>query len=375
MHRIKYFITGGGTGGHIYPALAVIREFVKSGVSKDGEIFYLGNKNNLEYSVAQSEGLKFLSYDVSGMPRKFSPKIFVFAFKLIIASFKALFYALRYRPDVVFATGGYVCAPILIAAKILSIPYVLHDCDAHPGVVSRIFSHDAYALSLAFESAKEYTRCKNIHVLGNPIREDFKTLTKEKARELLDIKRDFVILIMGGSSGAKKINDASFELVKKYKDNPDTEIIWQTGKKNYEEVRGALERELGGLPSNVILKPYFENMAIPLKASDVAISRSGSLSLSELCAAGLPSLLVPYPYAAADHQRINARKMCEMGASVYLDDNDCSGQKLLETFENFVNDKNSLERAAKCAKDNAGYDASREIVLLINQAALTKKQG
>ena len=103
---------------------------------------------------------------------------------------------------------------------------------------------------------------------------------------------------------------------------------------------------MGVLPSNVILNPDFENMAIPLKASDVAISRSGSLSLSELCAAGLPSLLIPYPYAAADHQRINARKMCEMGASVYLDDNDSSGQKLLETFENFVNDKNSLEHAS-----------------------------
>ena len=363
-NNIKYFITGGGTGGHIYPAMAVIDELVKSGVNKK-DIFYVGNKNNLEYQIATSKDLNFLSYNVSGMPRKISFKLFLFFIKLIVAIFWAFYYTLKYKPDVVFATGGYVCAPILTVAKILKIPYVLHDCDAHPGIVSRLFSSGAKSISLAFESAKEYTKCKDFHCLGNPIREDFKTISKDEARKILHIEKDFTILIMGGSSGAKKINDAAFGVVEKFKNNKDIQIIWQTGKKNLDEVKNKLVQ----IPDNLILRPYFENMAIPLVASDVAVSRAGSLSLSELCAAGLPSILVPYPYAAADHQRINAKKMCELGASLYLDDNDCSVENLLEKLLELILDKEKLSKLAKCAKDNAKYDAAKEIVGLIKKAA------
>lgn len=363
MRNIKYFITGGGTGGHIYPSIAVIRELVKTGVDKDN-IFYLGNKKNLEYQIATNEGLKFLSYDVSGMPRKVSFKLVLFFIKLFLATLAAIFYTLKYRPDVVFATGGYVCAPILICAKIFNIPYVLHDCDAHPGVVSRLFSSGAGALSLAFESAKEYTKCKNVFCCGNPIRDDFKTLSKDEAKKALGIEAKFVILIMGGSLGAKKINESAFLVVEKYSKDEDVQIIWQTGKKNYDDIR----KRFTQMPKNLLLRPYFDNMAYALMASDVAISRAGSLSLSELCAAGLASVLVPYPYAAADHQRINAKKMCELGAALYLDDNDCTPKSLLSVLDEYVLDKDKLLSASKCAKENAKYDAAQKIVELINNA-------
>ena len=367
MHHIKYFITGGGTGGHIYPAIAVIDELIKSGVEKK-DIYYVGNKNNLEFQIATGKDLNFLSYNVSGMPRKLSFKLVLFFIKLFCAVFAAFYYVIKYKPGVIFATGGYVCAPVLFAAKMLKIPYVLHDCDAHPGIVSRLFSSGANSISLAFESAKEYTKCKKPYFLGNPIREDFKTLSKTEARRILHIENEFTILIMGGSSGAKKINDSAIQIIEKYKNTKDVKIIWQTGKKNFDEVKNKLIQ----IPQNLILRPYFENMTIPLIASDVAISRAGSLSLSELCAAGLPSLLVPYPYAAANHQRINAKKMCELGASVYLDDNDCNGQTLLETLEKFISDKEKLAQFAKCAKNNAKYDAAFEIVKLIKQAVEEK---
>ena len=363
MRNIKYFITGGGTGGHIYPAMAVIDELTKNGTDKS-DIYYIGNKKNLEFQIAKSKDLNFLSYNVSGMPRKVSFKFLLFFLKLFLAIFKAMYYSLKYKPDVVFATGGYVCAPILTAARILNIPYVLHDCDAYPGIVSRLFSPSAYAISLAFKSAQDYTKCKNSHFLGNPIREEFKILTKNDARKSLNISDEFTVLIMGGSSGAKKINDSAYLLVEKYKNNKNIKIIWQTGKKNFDEV----VNKIGKLPENLILKPYFENMAIVLMASDVAISRAGSLSLSELCAAGLPSILIPYPFAAANHQRINARKMCELGASVYLDDNDCCAENLLKTFDDFVSDKEKLAKYAKNARQNAKYNAASEIVKLINKA-------
>ena len=254
---------------------------------------------------------------------------------------------------------------LLSCAKIFNIPYVLHDCDAHPGVVSRLFSSGAGALSLAFESAKEYTKCKNVFCCGNPIRDDFKTLSKDEAKKALGIEAKFVILIMGGSLGAKKINESAFLVVEKYLKDEDVQIIWQTGKKNYDDIR----KRFTQMPKNLLLRPYFDNMAYALMASDVAISRAGSLSLSELCAAGLASVLVPYPYAAADHQRINAKKMCELGAALYLDDNDCTPKSLLSVLDEYVLDKDKLLSASKCAKENAKYDAAQKIVELINNAA------
>lgn len=373
MRNTKYFITGGGTGGHIYPAIAIVRELIKSGADKD-KIFYLGSPSNLEFQIAKNEGLNFLPYNVCAMPRKLSLKIFTFFFQLLFSTFKAIIYTLKYKPDVVFATGGYVCAPILIAASILKIPCVLHDCDACPGVVSKTFSKGAYAVSVAFESAKNLLKCKNSYTLGNPVREDFMTLSKEEARKALNIERNFVILIMGGSLGAKTINDAAIGVVDKYADSKDIQIIWQSGEKNYDDTKKALEQKFGQIPSNVLLAPYFENMAIPLKAADVAVSRAGSLSLSELCASGLPSILVPYPYAAADHQRINARQMCQIGASLYLDDNDCSEETLTKMLKDFIEDKEALKKTREISLNNAKYDAAGAIVSLINEAKENAKR-
>lgn len=373
MHRTKFFITGGGTGGHIYPAMAVVKELLAGGVLKE-DIFYLGSKDNLEFDIVKKEGLNFLSYKVIGMPRKISPKFILFFWDLFFATVKAFFYALKYKPEVVFATGGYVCAPILIVAKILKIPYVLHDCDAHPGIVSRAFANNAYGVSLAFESAKKYLKTNNAKVLGNPIRKEFSTVTKDEARAALNIPQAFVILIMGGSLGAKKINEAAIDIVKKYANNENYHIIWQTGKKNFNDVKEKLDKEFNFEIKNLTLRPYFDEMFYALIASDVAISRAGSLSLSELCAAKLPSVLVPYPYAAQDHQRENAKRMCELGASKYLDDNDCTGESLLKALEEFIFDKEALNEAKKCAQKNAHLSAVSDIINLLYEAKDSAKR-
>ena len=365
MQNIKYFITGGGTGGHIYPALAILNALVNSGVDKKTQIFYLGNKNNLEYQITKEQDINFLHYSVCGMPRKISFKLLKFAVELFFSTIKALFYALKYKPNVIFATGGYVCAPILFVAKFLKIPYVLHDCDAHPGIVSRTFASGAKYMSLAFDSAINLVKTKNPKVCGNPIRAEFKNLDKISARNSLNLGDKFTVLIMGGSLGAKTINNATFSVIEKYANDENIQIIWQTGKKNYQEVLNKIGDKL---PKNLLLRPYFENMTQALIASDVVISRAGSLSLSEICACGLPSILIPYPYAAADHQRINAKKMCELGASVYLDDNDCNGEKLLEILSNLIIDKNKLDKMAQNAKNNAKINATCEILELINKA-------
>lgn len=362
-----YFITGGGTGGHIYPAVSVIDALIESGVDNKN-IFYLGNKNNLEYEIATKNGYNFLSYSAKGMPRKISFKFITWLFTLFISSLKALFYVIKYKPDVVFATGGYVCAPILFCARFLNIPYVLHDCDIQPGIVSRVFSRNANSVSLAFEDGLKYVKNKNAYVNGNPIRKEFSLISKKQAREELSLKDAFTILIMGGSLGARTINNSSFKILKEFANKEGFEILWQTGKKNFDEITKRILDEFEELPDNLVLQPYFDKMYLALLSSDVVISRAGSLSLSEICASSLPAILIPYPYAAADHQKKNAQNFVENNMALMIEDKDCNNDTLYDTLEKLINDKKLLSdlayNAFKCAK----ADAASKIVEQINKA-------
>ena len=344
----RYFITGGGTGGHIYPAIAVAEALVSAG----DEVLYVGNPKNLEYEIVKQKGYKFLGVNVHGMSRSASFALVKWGFELIGAVLKCCYYLLKYKPNAVFGTGGYVSAPALIAAKTLRIPYMMHDCDAQPGLVTRKLAPSASAVSVAFDCACKVINNKNCYVNGNPIRKEFKTLTKEQARQNLGLENKLTLCIMGGSQGARSINDASVELLKKLVQDLGLQVIFQTGKKNFERV---IEQLLKLYPEyasnkNLIVKPYFDDMVTVLKASDIAVSRSGSLSISEICASAIAPIFVPYPYAAADHQRKNARFMVEKGAGIYLEDSEINEKTLLDAINSAISNlaelqKNSLELA------------------------------
>ena len=382
----RYFITGGGTGGHIYPAIAVADALLEDTnkqinqpettlqlfnpstkdepCSSDTEIFYVGNPKNLEYDIVNQKGYKFLPVNVHGMPRKFGFELLKWLFQLDLAVFKACYYILKYKPDAVFGTGGYVSAPALIAAKMLNIPFMMHDCDAQPGLVSRKLAPYAKCVSVAFESAKEIIKNRNCYINGNPIRSAFKTLSKDEARRGLNLEDKLTICIMGGSQGAKSINDAVVPILEKMSKELDLQIIFQTGKKNYERV---LEQLIKYYPeyasdSNLLIRPYFDDMVSVLKASDIAISRSGSLSIFEICASKVAPIYVPYPYAAADHQRKNAKYMVEKGAGLYLDDNDITNKTLYEKILSLVNDKEKLSFIQNSAFSLAHLDGTEKIV-------------
>ena len=362
-----YFVAGGGTGGHIYPACAIMNTLLNNGI-KNENIFYLGNRKNLEYEISKQNNFNFLSYSVKGMPRKLSFSMIIWLIGLFFATLKALFYALKYRPNVVFATGGYVCAPILFCAVFLHIPYVLHDCDIQPGIVTRFFSKWAKSVSLAFSDAQKYIKNNNVIINGNPIRHEFKTISKANARKELSLKDDFVIMIMGGSLGAKTINEASLRILKEYGNKKGFQIIWQTGKKNFDEVTKIILDEYAELPDNLLLQPYFDKMYLALLASDVVISRAGSLSLSEICACSLPSILIPYPYASQNHQKKNAECLVEKDAAIMLEDKDCNQETLFKTLENLIQNKELISNLSYNAYKLAKLDASNKIVEQINDA-------
>lgn len=359
--KYTYFITGGGTGGHIYPAIAVCDELKKDPETK--EIYYVGNPNNLEFEITKKLGYKFLGVNVSGMPRKFGFKSIIWFFELQFAILKSLYYTKKYKPDAIFGTGGYVSAPALFAGGLEGVPFMIHDSDAQPGIVSKYIAPNAKCVSLAFEGSKKFINSDNIHINGNPIREEFKTLTKKEAREKLGLQDKLTLCIMGGSQGAKSINEAAVEILKNLSSDYDLQIIFQTGKRNYDktffklkEIYPEFEKD-----KNIILKPYFDNMATILKASDIAISRAGSLSLSELCACGIASILIPYPHAAADHQRKNAQYMVEKRAALYLEDADTTKDTLLIAVEQLLDNKEKLETIQNNALQLAKLNATQNI--------------
>ena len=365
---IKYFVTGGGTGGHIYPALAVADALAEKGA----KVYYVGNKRNMEFELASKKGYKFLHVSVKGMPRGLNPKFFVWGMQLVKAILRSVRYIQKYKPNAVFATGGYVSAPMIFACRITKTPYMMHDCDAMPGLVTRRLSKRAKYVSLAFDKAKKYIQNKNAIVTGNPIREQFKTMTKTSAVSEMGLNGNKITLtIMGGSQGAKSLNNVTVELLKEFSQELGLQIIFQTGKKNYSEVVEKLKMYYPNWEQdkNLIIRPYFENMITVLKASDIVMSRAGSLSLSEICASGVAPILIPYPYAAADHQRINAKSLLENGACIYLEDKELEPNKLREIICELINSPVKMNYLKQNSSYLAKPDATKTIADLVRSIA------
>lgn len=360
MSDKTYFITGGGTGGHIYPAVAVADSLADAG----NNVYYVGNPENLEFEIIKEKGYEFLPVNVHGMPRKAGFSLISWFFQLGFSVLKSISYLNKYKPHAVFGTGGYVSAPILIACILKKVPYMMHDCDACPGLVTRKLAPYAKAVSLAFECAKASIKNDICYINGNPIRNKFKTLLKYEARKTLGLTNKLTVCIMGGSQGARAINDAAVSVLKTLTNKYDVQVIFQTGKKNFERV---VEQLLKIYPEyendkSLIVRPYFEDMVTVLKASDIAVSRAGSLSLSEIEASGIASILIPYPHAAADHQRKNARYMVEQGAALYLEDHDVNEKTLLESLTLLITDREKLAKLQGCAMKLAKYDGVEKIV-------------
>ena len=355
----KYFITGGGTGGHIYPAVAVANKLGKE------NIIYVGNPKNLEYKIARQNGFEFLPVSVSGMPRKINLKFILWGIQFVLSTIKAFYYLKKYKPKAIFGTGGYVSAPIIFAAMLYGkIPYMLHDCDSIPGIVTRKTAPKAACVSLAFESAKKYIDNPNCIVNGNPIRSEFKTLGQKYARISLNLEETLTLGIMGGSQGSKSINESATEIIRELSEKYGIQIIFQTGAKNYADVTDRLRKIYPNYENNpkLIVRPYFDDMITVLKSCDIVVSRAGSLSISEICASSLAAILVPYPHAAANHQQKNADYLLSKGACVTIPDKDLNPNSLLDTIIDLISTPQKVSYIKQNATDLAKLNALDEIV-------------
>ncbi len=365
INKKTYFITGGGTGGHIYPAIAVANALKND--PDVAEVFYIGNPKKPEYNIAKENEIKFLPVFVSGMPRKITLGIVFWLLELGLAVVAALFYLLKYKPNAIFATGGYVSAPLIIACVLTKTSFMCHDGDTLPGIVSRKSAPYAKCISTAFEAAGAYLNNPKIYVNGNPVRPTFSKISKIRAINVLGLQEKTTLLIIGGSQGAKTLNENIVDLYKTLVQKYNVQIIHQTGAKNYDEVINRLEEIYPFYKNNesIIVAPYFDEMAIPMKAADIVISRAGSLSLSEISACALPSLLVPYPYAAGNHQLKNAKIFESQNAAICIEENVNLQSNLLSNLILLLSKpdvrRNMSEAARKLAKPNALNDIVKQL--------------
>jgi UDP-N-acetylglucosamine--N-acetylmuramyl-(pentapeptide) pyrophosphoryl-undecaprenol N-acetylglucosamine transferase len=366
--KLKVVVTGGGTGGHVYPAIAVALKLLNDNFIQS--VHYIGCPYNLEKSVASAEGIKFLNIYVKGMPRKNVFKFFKWFWILTGAFISSVMHLRKIRPDAVFATGGYVSGPVILAAIVLRIKYYLHDCDAYPGLVTRLTAPFASGISVTFGKAKSYIFSNKIAVLGNPLRENLTMVSKEKARKYFNLEPDIrTILVMGGSQGAQSINKAVLHIGLKLIREYGIQVIHQVGNKNFEDCIFDLNQKYPQLLKSpqYILRPYFDDMSYPLNAADLVISRAGSLSISEINLVGLPMILIPYPYAAGDHQNYNAKEIENYGAGVMLDDNKCTPEKLMTLIVNILFDKEKLDKMRIKSLELARPNATEFIAEMIKK--------
>jgi UDP-N-acetylglucosamine--N-acetylmuramyl-(pentapeptide) pyrophosphoryl-undecaprenol N-acetylglucosamine transferase len=374
---VRYLITGGGTGGHIYPALACAKSLEK--LDPGCEVLYVGTRRGLEADLVPREGITFRAIEASGIMGK-SP---IDAARGAIRASKGLLEACRivreFGPDACLGTGGYVSGPVIFAACLRRVPCAIQDQNAVPGFTNRILSRLVSEVYVPFEEARAHfppgVRCV---VTGNPVRPSILDVTREEGAGRLGIdpsKR--TLLVFGGSRGARRIVEVALEMIEKDLLQEDFQVILITGREYESMARERLGR-LGITPSgagNLVIRPYMFDIENAMAASDVMIGRAGGMTVSELLARGLPSVLVPSPNVAGNHQMYNARSAARSGGAVVIKESDLEAKKLAERLNALLGDRQRLEAMSAKAREAGRRNAADHIARRLSSLAKRKKTG
>ena len=341
---MRFVISGGGTGGHIYPALAIARGLQQR--YPGSEILYLGTDRGLEADIVPKAGFAFRTIKGAGIKRSLSPANLAVFWQAAVGLAGATRILRRFRPAAVVGTGGYVCGPVVLAAALLRIPSLIHEQNALPGVTNRILARFTGHVAVTFEeSARYFGRRSGVTVTGLPVRPEVLKVVREEARAALGLSdHERLVLSFGGSQGARAINMAMVQVFKQLGAIKGLRFLHVTGPRQYEEFMNGLTR--AGMVSenygNINVVPYLHNMPEIMAAADLAVCRAGAATIAELTVRGLPSILIPYPYAAANHQEHNARALVERGAAVMIIDRNLKGNLLARTIADLFEQPSGL---------------------------------
>ena len=363
---IKVIMTGGGTGGHIYPAIAIADKIKRR--HPDAEILFVGTERGMEKDLVPKNGYPIEFITVSGFNRKNLIKNVKTVSDLLKGNHQAKKIIEKFKPDVVIGTGGYVCGPVVRAAHKKGIKTFIHEQNAFPGVTNKLLEKYVDKVFVSFPESQEYFKDKKkLIVTGNPIRKSFLINGVNNYREKLGIKEnDFVLLCFGGSRGASIINSTMVKVVEEMNQLENAKVYFITGKLYYDKIKKQLENEGIPLKGKINIMEYADNMHEYILASDLIISRSGALTVSEITACGKASILIPSPNVTANHQYFNAKVVADKGGAIIIEEKDLTEEKLISAILRLKNNKEILNFMSAASETVGRSDAADVIYENLN---------
>lgn len=360
---MRVILSGGGTGGHIYPAVSIAKEIKKQ--YQNAEILFVGTERGLETSIVPKEGFNLLTIKVRGFERRLSLGNVLAVKESFFSLFKVSKIIRDFKPDIVIGTGGYVCGSVLMAAALMNIPTLIHEQNAFPGVTNKILARLVDIIAVNFFEAKKYfPQSSKVIVTGNPIRSDMLSISREEGIKEFGFSKELpVVFVVGGSRGAKKLNESVLLLAKQCSSRKSFQMLHMTGETQYEDLVRRYKDE-GVYMDNTYIKvvPYLHNMPHALAASDIIISRCGASTLSEITALGKPSILIPYPYATDNHQEYNARALEKNGAAIVILERDLNEELLFNEVADMLIKSEKVNYMKAKSKELGRTDAAYVIV-------------
>lgn len=362
---MKVIIAAAGTAGHINPGLAIANKIKKE--EKDSKILFIGTTRGLENDLVPRAGYELKTIEAYGLSKKISLENIKKMYKTLKGYGEAKAIIKEFKPDVVIGTGGYICGATISAAHSLKIPTLLHESNAFPGKAIKMLAKQTNTILVSFQDAiSRIKNGKNVVFTGTPVKIKRKNYSKEERAKIIRQvglnENEPIVLVFGGSQGAKKINDTLIEIIKK-NENKKYQVIWATGPKQYDSIKEELEtihRNINHI-QNMKIIPYIYNMEELMNVVDVIVSRSGAMTITEISNLGKPSILIPLPNVSHDHQLYNAKALEKVGAANIILNDDMNGKKLNQKIENIILNPEKMKKMGENALTISTVDAENKI--------------
>ncbi|MFQ3369584.1 MAG: UDP-N-acetylglucosamine--N-acetylmuramyl-(pentapeptide) pyrophosphoryl-undecaprenol N-acetylglucosamine transferase [Flavobacteriaceae bacterium] len=355
MRQFKFIISGGGTGGHIYPAISISNELKLR--YPNSKIVFVGARDRMEMQIVPKHGFEIIGLWISGFTRSLSLKNFIFPIKLLTSLLRSLFIIKYNKPDVVIGTGGFASGPILYIASLFGIPTLIQEQNSYPGITNKILAKRASKICVAYDNLDRFFDKNKLILTGNPVRSDLQNLAIDSVGAALKFgleENKKTLLIIGGSNGSREINKLIFNNLNLF-ESLNIQLLWQCGKIYYEHYKKLNNNK------NIKVYDFIDKMNLAYEVADIIISRAGASSISELCIVGKPVIFLPSPNVAEDHQSKNALSLVNNKAALMIEEKNMN-KDFKNSFSELINDRELQNELSRNIKKQAKINATRDIV-------------